>query len=92
MKFLIRASFPTEIGNQMVKDPNFLKNMEDYIKHIDAEAVYFTVYEGERTAYFVMEVPSPKEMFGICESLFMMGAKVQRDMVMSLEDLKNGFS
>ncbi len=76
----------------MVKDPNFLKNMEDYIKHINAEAAYFTVCEGERTAFFVMDVPSPKEMFDICESLFMMGAKVNRDMVMTLEDLKSGFS
>jgi hypothetical protein len=76
----------------MVKVPNFLKNMEDYIKRINAEAVYFTVCEGERTAYFVLEVPSSKEMFDICESLFMMGANVHRDMVMTLKDLKDGFS
>ena len=92
MKFLIRASFPTEIGNQMVKDPNFLKNMEDYIRNTNAEAVYFTVCEGERTAFFVVDVPSPKHMFDICEALFMMGAKVHRDMVMTIEDLKSGFS
>ncbi len=92
MKFLIRASFPTETGNQMVKDPNFLKNMEDYIRNINAEAVYFTVLEGERTAFFITDVPSPKQMFDICESLFMMGAKVHRDMVMTFEDLKSSFS
>lgn len=30
MKFLIRVSIPTTQGNEMIKDPNFLKNMEDY--------------------------------------------------------------
>lgn len=32
MKFLIRVSIPTTQGNEMVKDPNFLKNMKDHIK------------------------------------------------------------
>ena len=55
-------------------------------------AVYFTVFEGERTIYFIIDVPSPKQMFNICESLFMMGAKVHRDMVMTFEDLRSSFS
>jgi hypothetical protein len=92
MKFLIRASFPTETSNQMIKDPNFLKNMEGYIRNINAEAVYFTVFEGERTVYFIVDVPSPKQMFDICEALFMRGAKVHRDMVMTFEDLRSSFS
>ena len=32
MKFLIRFSIPTTQGNEMVKDPGFLKNMEDILK------------------------------------------------------------
>ena len=32
MKFLIRVSIPTTEGNEMVKDPNFLKNMRTILK------------------------------------------------------------
>ena len=28
MRFLIRTRIPTEDGNKMVQDPNFLKNLE----------------------------------------------------------------
>jgi len=32
MRFIIRAQIPTEAGNKMVKDPNFIKNVENYMK------------------------------------------------------------
>jgi hypothetical protein len=32
MGFLILAKIPTEAGNQMVQDPNFLRKLEKYIK------------------------------------------------------------
>ena len=41
MRFLIRARIPTEAGNKMVQDPNFLKKIEEYINKIKAEANYF---------------------------------------------------
>jgi hypothetical protein len=31
MRFLIRAIMPTEAGNKAIQDPNFLKNLEDYM-------------------------------------------------------------
>ena len=46
MKFLIRVSIPTTEGNEMVKDPNFLKNMEDCIKSTNAESAYFMCTKG----------------------------------------------
>jgi hypothetical protein len=30
MRFLIRARVPTEAGNKMVQDPDFMKKLEDY--------------------------------------------------------------
>lgn len=90
MKFLIRFSIPTTQGNEMVKDPGFLKNMEDYIKKTNAESVYFTVYKGDRTVFFVIDVTSADQMIKICEPLFMLGGKVHRDAVVTLDDLKNG--
>ena len=38
MRFFIQARIPTEAGNKMVQDPNFLKKLEDYINKVKAEA------------------------------------------------------
>ena len=38
IRFLIRVSVPTLQSNEMIKDPNFLKNMEDYIKSTNAKS------------------------------------------------------
>ena len=38
MRFLIRAKIPTEAGNKMVRDPNFLKNLEEYMDKVKPEA------------------------------------------------------
>ena len=90
MKLLIRVSIPTTQGNEMVKDSNFLKNMEDYIKSTNTESVYFTVYEGDRTVIFIIDVTSGDQMPKVCEPLFMLGGKVHWNMVMTLDDLKKG--
>jgi hypothetical protein len=48
MRFVIRARIPTEAGNKMVKDPNFLKNLEEYMNKANPEASYFFEANGER--------------------------------------------
>ena len=90
IKFLIRVSIPNAQGNEMVKDPNFLKNIKDYIKRTNVESAYFTVYEGDRTAIFIIDVISAEQMLKDCEPLFILGGKVHWNMVMTLDDLKKG--
>jgi hypothetical protein len=41
MRFLIRAKTPTDAGNKVVQDPDFLKKLEEYMKKINPEAAYF---------------------------------------------------
>jgi hypothetical protein len=38
MRFITRAKIPTEAGNKAVQDPNFLKNIEDYMNKAKPEA------------------------------------------------------
>ena len=42
MRLLILAKIPTEDGNKMVQDPNFLRKLEEYINKIKAEATKST--------------------------------------------------
>lgn len=41
MRFLLYVQIPTEAGNSIVQDPNFLQKIEDYINNVKAEAAYF---------------------------------------------------
>lgn len=91
MRFLIRAKIPTEAGNKMVQDPNFLKKLEEYINKVNAEASYFFEAEGNRVAAFIIDMQSADQIPVLAEPLFSgMGAHVELHPVMSLDDLKKG--
>jgi hypothetical protein len=41
MRFLGRTKIPADAGNKMVQDPNFPKNLEEYMNKVKPEAAYF---------------------------------------------------
>ena len=91
MRFLIHAKIPTEDGNKMVQDPNFLKKLEEYTNKVKAEAAYFFEAGGNRVAAFIVDIQSTDQIPVLTESLFSgMGAHVELHPVMSLDDLKKG--
>lgn len=93
MRVLVRAIIPVTTGNKMVKDPNFLRNIEDYIKKFNCEASYFTEVNGNRTMVFVLDLPSPDTIPAIAEPLFRgYDANVEIHPAMNLDDLKKAIS
>jgi hypothetical protein len=90
MRFIIRALFPTEAGNKMVKDPKFIQNIEGIIKNFKAEAVYFTEINGDRATILIVDMQSVDMMPAVAEPLFMMGAKVEFHPAMTIDDLRKG--
>jgi hypothetical protein len=91
MRFLILAKIPTEDGNKMVKDPNFLEKLEKYINKVKAEATYFFEADGNRVASFIVDIESADQIPVLAEPLFSgMGAHVEFHPVMSFDDLKKG--
>ena len=93
MRVLVRAMIPTVAGNKMVKDPNFLKNVEEYIQKFKCEAAYFTEVNGNRTMVFVMDLPSPDMIPEIAEPLFQAhDANVEIHPSMNLDDLRKAIS
>jgi hypothetical protein len=91
MRFIIRAKMPTEAGNKALQDPNFIKNLEDYMKKAKPEAAYFFEDEGERGAAFVVDMQSSDQMPVLAEPLFIgLGAKVEFHPAMNFEELKRG--
>ena len=84
---------PTTAGNKMVKDPNFLKTIEDYTKKFSCGAAYLTEVNGNRTMVFVLDLPSPDMIPAIAEPLFQgYEANVEIHPAMNLNDLKKAIS
>jgi hypothetical protein len=93
MRFLIRAKIPTEAGNKMVQDPEFMKKLEDYINKVKPEAAYFLPFNGYRTAAFIVNMENNSQVPELVEPLFQwMGANVDIIPVMNYDDLKKGIS
>lgn len=89
MRVLVRAMIPTSAGNKMVKDPNFLKNVEDYIQKFNCEASYFLEVNGNRTMVLVLDLPSTDMIPAVAEPLFQnFEANVEIHPAMNLDDLK----
>jgi hypothetical protein len=84
---------PATAGNQMVKDPNFLKNIENYIKRFNCETPYFCEIGGNRAMIFVLDLPSTDMIPAVVEPLYQgYEASVEVHPAMNFDDIKNAFS
>ena len=93
MRFLVRARIPTEAGNKIVQDPDFLKKLEEYMDKVKPEAAYFLPQAGERSSAFIVNIESNYQLPSFVEPLFgWMGANVEVIPVMNFDDLKKGIS
>ena len=71
MKFIVKARMPVEAGNALIKDPNLQSRMDTLMGDIKPEAVYFTIEDGQRTVYFIVNVENAEDMPGIAEPLWL---------------------
>lgn len=71
MRFLLKATIPVESGNAFVKDPNFQQRMEQVMGDIRPEAAFFTIENGQRTIYFIVDVQGVEDMPRIAEPLWL---------------------
>jgi hypothetical protein len=93
MRFFLYVQIPTEAGNTIVQDPNFLQKIEDYINNVKAEAAYFGPSNGNRTMFFVVNMDTADMIPKILEPLFQdFKARVEVHPIMVLDDLKKAFS
>jgi hypothetical protein len=77
----------------MIKDPNFLKNVVDYIQKSNCEASYFLEVNGNRTMVLFLDLPSTDMIPAVAEPLFQsFEANVEIHPAMNLDDLKKAIS
>jgi hypothetical protein len=93
MRVIVKVMIPASAGNKMVKDPNMIKNLEDYIQKFNCEAAYFTEMNGLRTMVFVLDLSSPDMIPSMAEPLFQAyDANVEISPAMNFDELKKAFS
>ena len=91
MRVLMTVQFDTQISNQAIKDGSLPKLIQAFAERYRPEAAYFTVHNGDRTAYFVYDLADVSQMPVIAEPFFMgLGAKIHTVPAMSTDDLQRG--
>jgi hypothetical protein len=93
MRIMARISMPAEAGNQALKDGTMGRLFQQPAERWKPEAMYFTTFEGRRTALVVFDMADNSEMMPFAEPFFLeMNADVEWAPVMNSDDLQKGLS
>jgi hypothetical protein len=88
MRMLVHVKFPHEPFNTAVRNGTSGKKVQRILDEIKPEAVYFTEYDGLRSAVLIVDVPDPSNVPRIAEPWFLsFNADVHFHIVMSPEEL-----
>ena len=84
---------PVESGNQAIKDGTLGAVMQRASERWKPEAMYFTTFNGERTAFLVFDLPDSSGIPSFAEPFFTeLNAGVELAPVMNGDDLQKGLS
>ncbi len=84
---------PVESGNRAIKDGTLGTVIQRAAERWKPEAMYFTTFDGRRTALMVFNLPDASDIPPFAEPFFMeLNADVQIAPVMNGEDLQKGLS
>jgi hypothetical protein len=93
MRVIARISVPVESGNSAIKDGTLGAVMENAAAQWNPEAMYFTAFDGLRTAFMVFDLPDPSDIPVFAEPFFRkLNADVNIAPAMNREDLGKGLS
>jgi hypothetical protein len=90
---MARISMPVESGNQAIKDGTLGAAMQRAAERWKPEAMYFTTFDGLRTAFMVFDLPDAAGIPSFAEPFFReLNANVQLAPAMNADDLQKGLS
>ena len=93
MRVMAKITMSTDEGNKAVRDGNLRKVMQGAEDRWHPEAMYFTTFDGHRTAFMVFDMPDPSDWPPFAEPFFQnVGALVELSPVMNRDDLQKGLS
>jgi hypothetical protein len=90
---MARISMPVESGNRAIKDGTLGTTMQRAAERWKPEAMYFTTFDGRRTAFMVFNLPDASDLPPFAEPFFReLNADVQLAPTMNGDDLQKGLS
>jgi hypothetical protein len=93
MRMMAKISIPVEEGNKAIKGGSLPKVMQQTAERWKPEAMYFTTFDGMRTAFVVFDLPDSSGIPVFAEPFFNeLNARVQLAPAMNGEDLQKGLS
>ena len=93
MRVMAKISMPVGPANQAIKNHRLGGVMQRAAERWKPEAMYFTTFDGQRTAFMIFDMPDPSDMPPFAEPFFMeLDADVQLAPVMNPSDLERGLS
>jgi hypothetical protein len=85
---LLHVTMPHETFNAAVRDGSAGRKLNRILEEMKPEAVYFTEYDGKRTALVVVDLPDPSKIPAYAEPWFLtFNADVEFHPVMTPDDL-----
>jgi hypothetical protein len=93
MRVMARVCMPVEAGNKSVREGRLPATIQRTAERWKPEAMYFTTFDGRRTAFMVFDMPESADLPAFAEPLFQeLGAEVVLAPVMTGDDLERGLS
>jgi hypothetical protein len=84
---------PVESGNTSIRNGRLAATIQRTAERWKPEAMYFTTFDGRRTAFMVFEMPEAADLPAFAEPLFQeLGAEVVVSPAMNGDDLERGLS
>jgi len=84
---------PVDAGNQSIRDGRLPKAMQHAAERWKPEAMYFTTFDGQRTAFMVFDMPESADIPAFAEPLFQeLSAEVVIAPAMNTDDLQRGLA
>ena len=71
MRFLVKATTPTESGNVLIKQGKFAETIQGILGDLKPEAVYFVAEGGKRTVLLVIDLPDASHLPRVAEPFFL---------------------
>jgi hypothetical protein len=93
MRVMAKISIPVDQGNRAIQDGSLPKVMQQTAERWKPESMYFTTFDGKRTAFVVFDMADASGIPPFCEPFFMeLNAEVQLAPAMNGDDLQKGLS
>ena len=93
MRVMAKISIPVESGNAGIQNGALQKVIQQTAEAWKPEAMYFTTFDGQRSAFVVFDMPDSSALPRFTEPFFMeLNAQVQVAPVMNGDDLQKGLA